>query len=344
MKMQPKELVRRIRDDARAVADWEKRAERLVPLADRVALMSPPILAAKFLRYALARDKRDAPADDPDARDPELVRLVLDVFRALADRYFRLEVRGIENVPAKGPALLVGNHNGAFLPTDGFFTSLAICDRYGPGRAVYSLAHDFLFCDSTLRRYALRLGALRAGHAGAMRVFERGGLVLVYPGSDLDTFRPWSERNRVVLGGRKGFITLALRAGVPIIPVLSAGTHEQLVVLTRGDRLAELLRTRAWARTVTFPIVLSVPWGITTGFLPYLPLPAQTTLAFGEPISWPELGPEDAGDPAILERAYREVESKMQAILDRLTVGRRPFLGQPRPPARRAPGETAQRT
>lgn len=304
---------------ARGTAEWLRRASQLVPLADRIELLTPPILVGKFTRYALTRHKRDVPSDDPARRDPEMVRLLLDFFRALGRHYFRLEVRGIQNVPAQGPVLLVGNHNGGLLPTDGFFTALAIWDRFGPSRAVYALAHDLLFHDATLRRYALKLGMLRAGPGGASRALSHGDIVLVYPGSDLDAFRPWSARKRVVLGGRKGFLRLALTAGVPIVPVVSVGTHEQFIVLTRGDHLANLIGMRRWGRTSVCPIVLALPWGITSGFIPYLPLPARTTVAFGAPITWPALSARDADDPVALDRCYAEVEARMQAMLDDLT-------------------------
>lgn len=309
------------------LSDWCRRAAALIPPADRIVLLSPPLLLAKFARYGLSAHKRDAMADDPDARNPAMVDLLLD-FQLLARHYFRLDVRGVDNVPAAAPALLVGNHNGAFLPSDSFFTALAIRNRFGPGRAMYALAHDVLFFDPMLRRYALQLGILRAGHEGAARVFARGGLVLVYPGSDVETFRPWRDRGKILLGGRKGFLKLAIRAGVPIVPVVSAGTHEQLVVLTRGERVARALHMHRWARTDFFPIVLSLPWGITTGFAPYLPLPAQTTVSFGAPIAWPSLTPSDADDPEVLDRAYVEVEGAMQSMLDALMKGRRPLLGQ----------------
>jgi len=313
---------------ARAIVEWCRRAAALIPFSDRLVLLSPPLLLAKFALYAMSAHKREALADDPDARSPELVDLLIDLFRILGRYYFRLEVRGVDNVPAEGPALLVGNHNGAMLPADGFFAALAIRDRFGPQRAMHALAHDFLFFDPLLRRYAVQMGALRAGHEGARHVFARNGLVLVYPGSDLETFRPWRDRGKVLLGGRKGFLRLAIRAGVPIVPVVSAGTHEQLVILSRGDRLARALHMHRWARTDVCPIVLSVPWGITTGFAPYLPLPAQTTLSFGAPIAWPSLGPLDAESPAVLDRAYAQVEATMQSMLDEMTKGRRPFLGQ----------------
>ncbi len=310
--------------------DWLARARRLVPRKDRRVLLSPPRLVARFARFALARAAGHAGlvhADELDAVDPELVDLLLDFWRAFGTRYFRARVEGVENVPARGPALLVGSHNGALVPSDSFFTALAIRDRFGPERRMYALAHDFLFEDPILRSYAQRLGMLRAGHDGAHRALAAGHCVLVYPGSDLDAFRPFRERSKIVLGGRKGFLKLALRERAPIVPVVSVGTHEQLVVLARGDRIARLTHAHAWARSEVLPIVLSLPWGITSGFVPYLPLPAQTTVAFGEPIVWPELGKESAEDPDVLARCYAEVESRMQTMLDQLSEGRRFLLG-----------------
>lgn len=312
--------------------DWLRRVERLVPVEDRELFVSPHRLIARFLTFAFHRatgSARHDTAHDPAVRDAELVGVVLDIVRIFAKDYFRLRVEDVENVPVRGPVLLVGNHNGGLLPMDGFFTALAIHDHHGPDRAVHALVHDFLFDDPTLEKYASKVGMLRASHESAQRAFEQGGCLLVYPGSDYDAFRPFRDRARVVLGGRKGFLKLALRAGVPIVPVVSAGTHEQLIVLSRGDRLARLVHAHALARTEVLPLVLALPWGVTPGFVPYLPLPAQTTLAFGEPIRWPALGPEAADDPALLDTLYREVEDRMQAILDRLSAGRRFLLGRP---------------
>lgn len=311
---------------------WLTRARRLIPREDRKVLLSPPRLVLRFAKYAARRvlgRAAESTADDVAARDPDLVLLVGELYRWLARHYFRLRVTGIENVPARGAVLLVGNHSGGLLPSEGFFTEIAIWERFGPARAVYALAHDFLFEDPLLRRYAGRMGLLRAGHESARHAFAAGACVLVYPGSDLDTFRPFRDRNRVVLGGRKGFIALALRERVPIVPVVTAGNHEQMIVLARGDRIARILHAHRWARTEVLPIVLSLPWGLTSGFVPYLPLPAQTTLAFLPALSWPALGPADADDPATLERCYREVETAMQAAMDHLSHGRRFLRGPP---------------
>jgi 1-acyl-sn-glycerol-3-phosphate acyltransferase len=314
--------------------DWLERMRRLMPAEDRRILLCPPRLVARFLTFAARRALGLAgrmPADDVSARDPELVSAMLELWRVLARRYFRVRVEGIDHVPASGPVLLVGNHSGGFVPSEGLTTVLAIHDHLGPERAIHALAHDFLFEDPTLYRYATRLGLLRASHAGAHHAFHAGHGVLVYPGSDLDTFRPFRDRNRIVLGGRKGFVRLALRERVPIVPVVSAGNHEQFIVLSRGDRLAHLLHAHAWARTEVLPIVLAIPWGLTLGFVPYLPLPAQMTLSFLPELRWPELGPAAAEDPEIVDLCYLQIETAMQTELDRLARGRR-FLRGVRPP------------
>jgi 1-acyl-sn-glycerol-3-phosphate acyltransferase len=321
------------------LTDWLARFDRMIPAEDRKILLCPPRLVARFARFAIDRSiggGAHATADDISARDPALISFLLDFWRVLGRYYFRARIEGVEHVPATGPVLFVGNHSGGFVPSEGFFTALAIHDRFGPDRAIYTLTHDFLFEDPTLRRYASRLGMLRAGHESAHHAFQAGQCVLVYPGSDMDTFRPFGDRNKIVLGGRKGFIKLALRERVPIVPIVDAGTHEQLIVLARGDRLAKLLRAHVWARSEVIPIVLSFPWGLTSGFVPYLPLPAQTTVSFLPPMTWPELGPEDADDPAILERCYRDVERAMQHELDRIATGRRFLVGQRAMPPPRA--------
>lgn len=310
-------------DVRRGVADWLARAAELVPPEDRELLLSPLRLAGVFSRYALFHRGGPAPPADLDSRDLALCNLLLDFFRALGPAYFHARTLDVENVPPEGPVLLVGNHNGGIVTIDSFLAAIAIADAHGEGRAPFALGHDFLFDDPVLRRYAGRLGILRACHESACVALRAGRSVLVYPGSDWDAFRPFRDRNRVVLAGRKGFLRLALREQVPIVPVISAGSHAQFIVLARGERLARITHVHRLARTDVLPLVFSLPWGLTSGFLPYIPLPARITIAFGEPIRWPDLPASAADDPSALARCYSEVEARMQSILDRLVALRR---------------------
>jgi len=309
------------------VTGWLSRGRHYIRWGDIAHILSPIAPLATVLDFVLRHDARRLESA-VERRDPELVAWLAEGAELLG-RLFRLEVHGLGNVPATGPAMLVGNHNGGLMPLDGLFTLAAVCRRHGPGRAVHPLAHDLVLYDRVAHRLGDRLGILRAGHASAERAFAAGDMVLVYPGSDIDTYRPWSDRHKVALAGRTGFIKLALRTRVPIVPVLAAGTHEQWVVLTRGDGLARALRTGKLLRTKVLPLALALPWGLTLGLLPYVPLPAQTTIAFGCPIAWPELGPEAADDEAIVTRCYVQVQDAMQRVLDALAEQRVPFIGQP---------------
>jgi 1-acyl-sn-glycerol-3-phosphate acyltransferase len=309
-------------DDGRA---WLARlARELGP--DGLSLLTPPGFLSALAKY-IAMPDREIPADDLDARDPEAVKLWVDGFRWLGERYFRWKVFGIEHVPAQGRALLVGSHNGGLIVSDSALTLVAVWDRFGPERRLYALSHDVLHSNRALRRIAARAGVLRAAHTGGAKALQQEHLVLVYPGSDLDATRSFRDRYKIELGGRKGFIKLALRERAPIVPVVSVGTHEQWIVLTRGDRLAKLLRTKEWLRLETFPIVLSAPWGLTLGIFPYLPMPAQTSIAFSKAIAWPELDPAAAEDPVIVQRCYDEVRAAMQRSMDELARDRTTFFG-----------------
>lgn len=162
---------------------------------------------------------RGLPADELDARDPELVALLTDLFHEAA-RALRLRVDGAEKVP-RGAALLVGNHR--FVALDTILVAVAIADQFGAERPLYAWARPFFFKTDPPRRYAFKLGLLRAAHGGQERALRKGALVLVHP-------EP----------ARRDFIRVALREQVPIVPVFASGTRDQVISFGAPLRWPEL--------------------------------------------------------------------------------------------------------
>jgi len=254
-----------------------------------------------------------------DGRDPAWIRRwVLPVLDAAA-RYFDVEVHGLERLPAAGPFLLVGNHSGGIYMPDFWAVQRAWIRERGPDAPLYALGFDFLYSIPGIATLAHKLGTVPADEAHGGRLLESGVPVLVYPGGDADAYRPWTERHRVDLHGHTGFVRLALRHGVPVVPMVAHGSHDALVVLTRGEGLARIVGFDR-LRIKVFPIVLGPPWGLAPAQLPTWPLPAKVTVRICEPLRWPDLGPEAADDPDVVRHCYEEVLGRMQANLDELVA------------------------
>jgi 1-acyl-sn-glycerol-3-phosphate acyltransferase len=268
--------------------------------------------------------KSRVPAADLDERDPDYIRESLPRLWLLASLYFRAEVRGLGNVPEEGPVLLVGNHSGGNLtPDTGVFT-LAFSTYFGVERPFYQLAHNLVLSMpglSFLRKY----GTVAASHENARKALQSGAAVLVYPGGDYEVHRPSWEGDRVDFGGRKGFLRLALDAGVPIVPVVSIGGQETSLFLSRGERLAKGLRLDKLFRLKVLPISIALPWVINVGDMAgHLPLPAKITVEALPPI---DLRREFGADPD-LDEVYEHLVRQMQETLDALAAERRfPVIG-----------------
>ena len=262
------------------------------------------------------------------ARDPEFLRSARPVLERYVS-YFRPTVRGFERLPAHGPFLVVGNHSGGSTPPDIPVLLTAWWRARGEDEPIYALFHSFFLALPGVGPVMARAGAVEAGPADAEAILAGGNILIVYPGGDHEVFRPWRARNRIDFAGRRGFVRLALRAQVPVVPAVSVGAHETLVVLARGERLARLLRFDRLFRAKVAPLVVGPPWGLAPGMLPTLPLPAKITTELCEPVDWASrYGPEAADDDEIVARCYDEITATMQSVLDRLAAERRfPVLG-----------------
>lgn len=253
-----------------------------------------------------------------ETRDEAFVARFLASIRPWLRRFFDPEVRGLEHVP-EGAALMVANHNAGVLMPDLFILGDALFRGLGSRAVPYGLAHDMLFAARPLREAIEKLGAVRASPESAHLLFATGHKALVYPGGDREVMRPYRNRHRIVFGPRRGYVRMALRENVPIVPVVTAGAHEAFMVLDDGGRVARALGAHRWARVNVFPTVLSVPWGLTIGLPPpYVPVPTRIVQEILAPIHFDRSGEEAACDDAYVERCHERVVAAMQAALDRI--------------------------
>jgi 1-acyl-sn-glycerol-3-phosphate acyltransferase len=244
----------------------------------------------------------------------------------LMDYWFRMEMEGWENLPP-APALLVGIHSGAPLPWDAWTIGLQWWRRFGPRRPLHGTAHDALMALPMFGGYFRRMGVLPAAGDSITAALAAGRDVLLFPGGERDSLRHWAKRDDAVLAGRKGFVKLAIRSGVPIVPVSTVGGPDSMPVLATGRRLARALRLDRVARIKMFPIALQAPWGLSPALLPEIPLPTKIRTAFQEPIEL-DRDPERANDEDYVRGSYKDVCDSIQQGMDALARRRRlPLFG-----------------
>ncbi len=219
----------------------------------------PPLASAARERSWLLRTLhrgRPAPwAADPGAFDADDVRRTVErVGRLFGERrYFGLDARGFENVPA-APVMFVSNHSGGTTIPDVWGFGVAWYRAFGVERPLHFMTHELILATAATGRYFARRGALRASWASAraaLGTWRRD--VIVMPGGDLDAWRPHRRRFEVELGGRIGYARVALELGVPIVPVANSGPHDTLYVLTDGRRIARAFGLHRIARAEIGP-------------------------------------------------------------------------------------------
>ncbi len=252
-------------------------------------------------------------ADVLERRDPAAVALARDLLGPLLQAWFAPEITGLEHLPPGG-TLVVANHNGGILAPDMFALMHAFWSKCGPDLPSYGLAHDTVMKTPILGPIVSTIGAVPAHPAHAETLLRRGAKVLVFPGGDIDAWKPFSARHEVRFGGRTGFIRAALRAGVPIVPVVAVGAHEIFVVLSDGQALVKRMGLKRLFRLEVLPLSLSFPWGLTPGPLPFVPMPAKIRIQMLQAIHLP-YGPEAADDRELVKKLAEDVRTQMQAAL-----------------------------
>jgi 1-acyl-sn-glycerol-3-phosphate acyltransferase len=248
------------------------------------------------------------------------------LWNPLMDYWFRMEIEGWERIP-EPPALLIGIHSGAPFVWDAWTVGVQWWRHFGPERPLHGTAHDALMALPGVGAYFRKMGVLPAAADSISGALAAGRDVALWPGGERDSLRPWTQRDEAILAGRKGFIRLAIRTGVPIVPIATVGGPDSMPVLAKGRRLAKLLALDKVARLKMFPIALQLPWGVSPALLPELPLPTKIRTAFQEPIRV-EADPDLAEDEEYVSDRYDEVVASIQHGIDVLARRRRlPLLG-----------------
>ena len=261
-----------------------------------------------FLRRRLTGDYTvDDFGFDADLTD----HVLIPPLRPLYERWFRVEVRGTENVPSTGGALIVANHSGT-IALDAMMTQIALHDHHPAHRHLRMLGADLVFQTPFLSALARKAGHTLACMPDAERLLTSGELVGVWPEGFKGIGKPFSERYKLQRFGRGGFVSAALRARVPSIPTASGGAEETYPMLGNIAPRARLLGLPY------FPVTPTFPW---LGPLGMIPLPSRWIIAFGEPVHTEDLA-EEADDPMAVLELTDTVRERIQQSLYRLLVQR----------------------
>lgn len=263
----------------------------------------------------------DADGSTLGMRDPEYIRQFLPLMDLIYRHYHRVEVTGFENLPTKGPAIIISNHGGGIATPDTAMTAHAYFMKHGVDLPVYALIEPIMFSIPAVGRHLVRWGGLRATARVAMSVLESDSVLFLYPGGGDDVYRPFSERNKVCLAGKTAFVRLALKYDVPIYPIVALGGHESLVVLNDGKRLAERLGLDKLGID-RVPISLTFPFGITIGTPYNIPTPVKIELCAGMPITFDNIGASAARSREAVDACYRVVVNTMQKTLNDMVARR----------------------
>lgn len=247
--------------------------------------------------------------------DEEFAESVLPAFDFLFEKWWRVEVEGIENLSGQGRAMIVANHSGTIFPFDAIMVGTAIRRLHPQPRWARALVLDWVFELPFFSYLMRRLGGVPADPANLARLLEQEQAVMVFPEGAKGFGKPFSERYRTQRFGRGGFIAEALRSRTPIVPVAVVGAEETYPKLGDLGPLARLIGAPYIPFTPTFPLL---------GPLGLIPLPSRWRIAFLEPIDLSGYPPEAADDPGLVFDLAEQVRESIQQGLYRGLVERGP--------------------
>ncbi|MEO6789938.1 MAG: lysophospholipid acyltransferase family protein [Ornithinibacter sp.] len=268
---------------------------------------------AQVLAYVRRRVEGDYTVDDFGYDADFTANVFYPMLRPIYRHWFRVEVRGIENIPQTGGALVVSNHSGT-IALDSLMVQLAIHDEHPGHRVMRALGADLVFQTPFLGTMARRSGSTLATNSDAERLFAQGELVGVFPEGFKGVGKPFSERYKLQRFGRGGFVAAALSAEVPIVPCSVVGAEEIAPLIGNMGAVARLFGLPYAPITPTFPLL---------GPLGMIPLPSKWIIEFGAPIPTDGYGAGAAEDPMLVFDLTDRVRETIQQTLYTLLMQRR---------------------
>jgi 1-acyl-sn-glycerol-3-phosphate acyltransferase len=229
-------------------------------------------------------------------------------------RYHRYRVEGIEHLDSVGPALIVGYH-GRPGARDLCMLQSFLLER--DGTATHAFAHPAMWKVPLLRAASDGMAFLPGDGPEVAAAVSRGAKIIVTPGGAAEGWRTFRVRYRLRWGQRLGYLRLALRHRLPIIPTAAAGADDAFLGLVDGYAVAKRLQL---PRTVPFWIGLG-----PTGVWPLsLPFPVQVTQFIGPAIDLQRDGRIDSQDKDALMARHHQVMAALEVLLERARGGAAP--------------------
>jgi 1-acyl-sn-glycerol-3-phosphate acyltransferase len=211
--------------------------------------------------------------------------------------YFTVHVHDIVNVPARGRAMLVGNHAGG-VALDAAMVIGSMFLEMDPPRLAQGMAEKFINQTPFMSKWTNRCGQFTGLPEHAVKLLEDERLLLVFPEGARGTAKLYRERHSLVTFGT-GFMRLALETRTPIIPFAFLGGGEAIPTIYNAEGLGKLF---------------GVPYVPVTPYLLTLPLPVRLDIVYGAPLSFEGDGSED--DEVILAQVER-TKSAIAELIDR---------------------------
>lgn len=300
------------------IPPWDPRSDQFAPEPTGPRIETPEEAEATLaeLRSLLPADEAGRSLDDW-GRSERVVSLVEPLLNFYYRRWFRVETRGIENIPSEGGALLVSNHAGA-LPPDAPMIMQAIRNEHSTPRPLYMLGENWFKGYPVVSMVVNKIGLVPAHRENAQRLLhDEGRLAIVFPEGQKGSRKLYWQRYRLRRFGRGGFVRTAIRARVPIVPVALVGAEEAMPIFAHVPLMQKL------TGLIYFPVTPSFPhFGLAA---PLMYMPAKFRIHFMSPIDMAEYPVETASDPAkiqvIAERIRREIQIELEEMIqDRKSV------------------------